>query len=199
MRSGASRRCSAAPRSSAAIALLAFSFDDAALTQDDGAGRRRVHRGGRRLPRRDRRDDPAGDLDARREGGEDRRVHGADGDRRLHERAAAGLPRRHAAARRGEPAATRRRLHEATPPQRLTAARALDREQKAAMDARPAGAGQSRSGAAGSPDEPAHYFRMMKELALLGLFHIRGRLYAGIALPRGAGPLRSVRAACARR
>jgi hypothetical protein len=35
---------------------------------------------------------------------------------------------------------------------------ALDREQKAAMDARQ------------SSDEPRHYFRLMKELALLGYF-----------------------------
>jgi hypothetical protein len=46
----------------------------------------------------------------------------------------------------------------ATPAQRLAVLEALDREQKAAMDART------------DDDAPAHYFRMMKELALLGYF-----------------------------
>lgn len=46
----------------------------------------------------------------------------------------------------------------ATPAQRLTVLQALDREQKAAMDARQ------------NSDEPRHYFRLMKELALLGYF-----------------------------
>jgi hypothetical protein len=46
----------------------------------------------------------------------------------------------------------------ATPAQRLTVLETLDREQKAAMDARK------------SSDEPRHYFRLMKELALLGYF-----------------------------
>ena len=41
--------------------------------------------------------------------------------------------------------------------QRLAVLQALDREQKAYMDAK-------------RPDEPNHYFRMMKELALLGYF-----------------------------
>jgi hypothetical protein len=46
----------------------------------------------------------------------------------------------------------------ATPAERLTVLQSLDREQKAAMDARR------------SSDEPRHYFRLMKELALLGYF-----------------------------
>lgn len=46
----------------------------------------------------------------------------------------------------------------ATPAERLTVLQSLDREQKAAMDARQ------------SNDEPRHYFRLMKELALLGYF-----------------------------
>src|SRR6266566_7960460 len=45
----------------------------------------------------------------------------------------------------------------ATPAQRLALLERLDREQKAYMDARARGA-------------PAHYFRMMKELTLLGYF-----------------------------
>jgi hypothetical protein len=49
---------------------------------------------------------------------------------------------------------------EATPPQRLALLEQLDREQKAYMDAR----------RGGGDDTPAHYFRMMKELALLGYF-----------------------------
>jgi len=47
---------------------------------------------------------------------------------------------------------------EASPPQRLALLEQLDREQKAYMDARH------------GDDTPAHYFRMMKELALLGYF-----------------------------
>ena len=46
----------------------------------------------------------------------------------------------------------------ATPAQRLAVLQALDREQKAGMDARQ------------NSDEPRHYFRLMKELALLGYF-----------------------------
>jgi hypothetical protein len=45
----------------------------------------------------------------------------------------------------------------ATPQQRLALLEQLDREQKAYMDAR-------------KDDDPAHYFRMMKELTLLGYF-----------------------------
>jgi len=45
-----------------------------------------------------------------------------------------------------------------TPAERLAVLHALDREQKAAMDARQ------------NADEPRHYFRLMKELALLGYF-----------------------------
>lgn len=48
---------------------------------------------------------------------------------------------------------------EAAPADRLTLLEALDREQKRVMDARLV-----------PPGEPAHYFRMMKELALLGYF-----------------------------
>jgi len=44
-----------------------------------------------------------------------------------------------------------------TPPQRLALLEQLDREQKAYMDAR-------------KDEDPAHYFRMMKELTLLGYF-----------------------------
>jgi hypothetical protein len=57
-----------------------------------------------------------------------------------------------------------RRMHnasfmEATAAQRLALLEQLDREQKAYMDARER-----------SSDAPAHYFRMMKELTLLGYF-----------------------------
>jgi len=45
----------------------------------------------------------------------------------------------------------------ATPAQRLAVLEALDREQKTYMDAK-------------KPDQPTHYFRMMKELAMLGYF-----------------------------
>jgi hypothetical protein len=59
----------------------------------------------------------------------------------------------------------------ATPEQRLVLLEQLDREQKAEMDARTA-APRSRTPAPEprSPDTPVHYFRMMKELTLLGYF-----------------------------
>jgi hypothetical protein len=55
---------------------------------------------------------------------------------------------------------------EATPPQRSAVLTVLDHEQKRTMDAREAAAlpGEASAG------PPAHYFRMMKELALLGYF-----------------------------
>jgi hypothetical protein len=59
---------------------------------------------------------------------------------------------------------------QASASQRLTLLQVLDREQKTAMEER-ANAPRSRAPAAGQPeDRPAHYFRMMKELALLGYF-----------------------------
>ena len=59
----------------------------------------------------------------------------------------------------------------ATPEQRLSVIEVLDREQKAAMDTRLA-APSNRAPApqAAVTDEPPHYFRMMKELAMLGFF-----------------------------
>ena len=69
-----------------------------------------------------------------------------------------------------------RRLHgasfmAATPEQRLALLNELDREQKKMMDARTP-APPSRAPAPPPPpsDAPVHYFRMMKELALLGYF-----------------------------
>ena len=59
----------------------------------------------------------------------------------------------------------------ATAAQRLSVAEMLDREQKAAMDARLAApVNRAPVTQAAVRDEPAHYFRMMKELALLGFF-----------------------------
>jgi hypothetical protein len=59
---------------------------------------------------------------------------------------------------------------QATPAQRLSLVEKLDREQKKAMDDR-AAAPRSRAPAPPLPDDqPAHYFRMMKELTLLGYF-----------------------------
>ena len=67
-------------------------------------------------------------------------------------------------------AATGAPFMSATPAQRLTLLEGLDREQKTAMEER-ANAPRSRApAAAAAPDVPAHYFRMMKELALLGYF-----------------------------
>jgi hypothetical protein len=69
-----------------------------------------------------------------------------------------------------------RRLHGnpfmlAAPAQRLALLEALDRAQKADMDARTT-APRSRAPAPTpvATDSPVHYFRMMKELALLGFF-----------------------------
>ena len=59
---------------------------------------------------------------------------------------------------------------QATPAQRLSVVEALDREQKAEMDARGPERTNRAPAAPAAPDEPAHYFRMMKELALLGCF-----------------------------
>ena len=60
---------------------------------------------------------------------------------------------------------------QATPAQRLTLLEALDREQKTAMEER---ANPARTRFPGAPplaeDAPPHYFRLMKELALLGYF-----------------------------
>ena len=52
----------------------------------------------------------------------------------------------------------------AAPAQRLAVLTTLDEEQKRVMDAREAVAAESAT------SQPAHYFRMMKELALLGFF-----------------------------
>jgi hypothetical protein len=71
----------------------------------------------------------------------------------------------------------------ATPPQRLALLKVLDQEQKRVMDSREA-ADRKRKGLAPLPgvaiaveddskqaiDRPPHYFRMMKELTLLGYF-----------------------------
>lgn len=59
---------------------------------------------------------------------------------------------------------------QASPAERLSLLESLDREQKTVMEER-ANAPRSRAPAAeDAPDQPAHYFRMMKELALLGYF-----------------------------
>jgi hypothetical protein len=59
----------------------------------------------------------------------------------------------------------------ATPQQRLAVLATLDHEQKRVMDLREAGApATSVSGPEAAIKQPAHYFRMMKELALLGYF-----------------------------
>jgi hypothetical protein len=59
----------------------------------------------------------------------------------------------------------------ATPQQRLAVLTTFDHEQKRVMDLREAGApATSVSGPEAAIKQPAHYFRMMKELALLGYF-----------------------------
>jgi hypothetical protein len=59
---------------------------------------------------------------------------------------------------------------QATPPQRTALLVTLDREQKRAMDARQAARDAHEATATIEHPAPAHYFRMMKELALLGYF-----------------------------
>jgi hypothetical protein len=54
---------------------------------------------------------------------------------------------------------------DATPAQRLALLQALDREQHAYMEARAAARGSQQA-----EPRPVHYFRMMKELTLLGYF-----------------------------
>jgi hypothetical protein len=67
-------------------------------------------------------------------------------------------------------AATGKRFMEATAAERLTLLQALDREQKTAMEERSQPARTRFPATPASEDAPAHYFRMMKELALLGYF-----------------------------
>lgn len=67
-------------------------------------------------------------------------------------------------------AATQTTFLQATPTQRLALLEVLDREQKTAMEERVTIRTRFPPAAAPPPDEPAHYFRMMKELALLGFF-----------------------------
>ena len=57
----------------------------------------------------------------------------------------------------------------ATPAQRLALLSQIDKEQKAYMDDREAKRAAATD-AAPAPDTPPHYFRMMKELTLLGYF-----------------------------
>jgi len=57
----------------------------------------------------------------------------------------------------------------ATPAQRLALLAQIDKEQKAYMDDREAKRAAATD-AAPAPDTPPHYFRMMKELTLLGYF-----------------------------
>jgi hypothetical protein len=62
---------------------------------------------------------------------------------------------------------------EATPAQRLAVLTPLDHEQKRVMDAREAADRRKQASTlvpVDGKEEPAHYFRMMKELALLGYF-----------------------------
>jgi hypothetical protein len=59
---------------------------------------------------------------------------------------------------------------QATPLQRLALLTTLDREQKRVMDSRKAAMDAREAAATIEHPAPAHYFRMMKELALLGYF-----------------------------
>jgi hypothetical protein len=66
--------------------------------------------------------------------------------------------------------ATKASFLQASPAQRLALLESLDREQKTVMDQRAAAPRSRAPAAAAADDQPAHYFRMMKELALLGYF-----------------------------
>ena len=59
---------------------------------------------------------------------------------------------------------------QATPAQRLSVVEALDREQQRVMDARRATPSNRAPAPESTATEPPHYFRMMKELTLLGYF-----------------------------
>ena len=59
---------------------------------------------------------------------------------------------------------------QATPAQRLSVVEALDREQQRVMDARRAEPTNRAPAPESTSTEPAHYFRLMKELVLLGYF-----------------------------
>jgi Gluconate 2-dehydrogenase subunit 3 len=59
---------------------------------------------------------------------------------------------------------------QATPSQRLALLTVLDHEQKRVMDSRQAAMDAREAAATIERPAPAHYFRMMKELALLGYF-----------------------------
>jgi hypothetical protein len=67
-------------------------------------------------------------------------------------------------------AATGSAFMQATPAERLTLLEALDREQKTAMEERSNPARTRYPPTPPAADVPPHYFRMMKELALLGYF-----------------------------
>ena len=173
--------------------LEAFAFDAAAMDQAMAEGVGRVHRRRRRPARRDRRDHPARDHDARRQGGQDRRLHGADGHRRLHRRQSAGVPRRHAGARGGLPGRDQRLVHAGHAGPAPDAARG---PRPRAEDG-DGGAGQCRRARA-IPGRGAA--RRGRAAALLPadegtgaarLLHLRDRLHQGDALRRVAGALRS--------
>lgn len=59
---------------------------------------------------------------------------------------------------------------QATPAQRLSVVQALDREQQRVMDARRAPPSSRAPAPESTSTEPPHYFRLMKELTLLGYF-----------------------------
>lgn len=59
---------------------------------------------------------------------------------------------------------------QSSPAQRLAVLQILDREQHAVMEARRPAPSHRAPAPSSTTSEPAHYFRMMKELALLGYF-----------------------------
>ena len=67
-------------------------------------------------------------------------------------------------------AAANKSFMQATPAERLTLLEALDREQKTIMEERTPPTRTRAPGALPAEDVPPPYFRMMKELALLGYF-----------------------------
>ena len=165
-----SRRCSAAPRLPAAIDLLAFSFDDAALSQAMAQGAGAFTAANVALL-----DEIAETILP------ETSTPGAKAAKTGAFMALMVTDVYTEAQRQvfwmgcGQVNAASLRAHgidfmPASAAQRLVVVEALDREQKAAMDARLPEPVNRAPAAPAAPDEPAHYFRMMKELALLGFF-----------------------------
>ena len=101
-----------------------------------------------------------------------RRLHGADGDRRLHAAQPADLSRRHASGSTRRVNANMAWRSSQARPDAATGIAAAARSPNDRPNGRAHATRRSRAPVAPSPppDAPVHYFRLMKELALLGYF-----------------------------